>query len=668
MIFGIPRSALVFSTKSFLAGMLALYVALLTGLENPAWSVVTAYIVAQPHAGAALSKAGYRLVGTFIGAWAAILMVPPLVHAPALLGLSIAAWLGACVFASLADRSPRGYLFALAGYTTCIVAYPVLSHPQDVFQQGMSRFEEIALGIVCSAMVHAIVFPVSTASVLHKRLETVLRDARQACIEALSPSPSARSGADRRKLATAIGELHELLLHQRFEGRHVGTQEQLVRPLLPRLERLIPLSLAVGDRLDELARLDRLDPALLQFLERARQWFDLDAPARQPAEMADLLRQCNDLQPAPDHALGWGDALRLNLLERIGTMLRQHAGIEQAQAAPGSTQVFEDSADAAAMRALRPLDRDVRGATGAGLSTALTVLAGNALWIASGWPGGSGAAMMCGVYFAVYSGTPNPSQMLKNKFTGVVWRLLLGAVYVAAIIPALSGFEALAAALAPALLVSGVMMGMPRYSALGFNLVLGLFSPTIVDRSFHADFAGYLNAGLATLVGVYFAMMMVSATRFLWIDGMCKRIIAAGRKDIASLRFVANADQSRWNTRMVHRMGLLVQRAAAGEAHTQAALQDMMTGTALAQLHAAGEDTPGAATAQQAIIREVSAHYRQLPDFPDAVPSPALQAQIDHCLAQAAANPSASRAGLLALTSLRRNLFPDDHAIPHAMS
>jgi len=320
------------------------------------------------------------------------------------------------------------------------------------------------------------------------------------------------------------------------------------------------------------------------------------------------------------------------------------------------------------MRALRPLDRDVRGATGAGLSTALTVLAGNALWIASGWPGGSGAAMMCGVYFAVYSGTPNPSQMLKNKFTGVVWRLLLGAVYVAAIIPALSGFEALAAALAPALLVSGVMMGMPRYSALGFNLVLGLFSPTIVDRSFHADFAGYLNAGLATLVGVYFAMMMVSATRFLWIDGMCKRIIAAGRKDIASLRFVANADQSRWNTRMVHRMGLLVQRAAAGEAHTQAALQDMMTGTALAQLHAAGEDTPGAATAQQAIIREVSAHYRQLPDFPDAVPSPALQAQIDHCLAQAAANPSASRAGLLALTSLRRNLFPDDHAIPHAMS
>ena len=259
MIFGIPRSALVFSAKSFLAGMLALYVALLTGLENPAWSVVTAYIVAQPHAGAALSKAGYRLVGTFIGAWAAILMVPPLVHAPALLGLSIAAWLGACVFASLADRSPRGYLFALAGYTTCIVAYPVLSHPQDVFQQGMSRFEEIALGIVCSAMVHAIVFPVSTASVLHKRLETVLRDARQACIEALSPSPSARSGADRRKLATAIGELHELLLHQRFEGRHVGTQEQLVRPLLPRLERLIPLSLAVGDRLDELARLDRLD-------------------------------------------------------------------------------------------------------------------------------------------------------------------------------------------------------------------------------------------------------------------------------------------------------------------------------------------------------------------------------------------------------------------------
>lgn len=105
----IPRPALLFSIKSFIAGMLALYAALAADLANPAWSVVTAYIVAQSHAGASVSKATWRVLGTFVGACASILMVPPLVQTPFLLSLVIASWLGLCVFFSVADRTSRGY-------------------------------------------------------------------------------------------------------------------------------------------------------------------------------------------------------------------------------------------------------------------------------------------------------------------------------------------------------------------------------------------------------------------------------------------------------------------------------------------------------------------------------------------------------------------------------
>ena len=60
--------AVLFSVKCFVAAMLAYYVALSIGLPRPYWAVTTSYIVAQPLAGAVLSKAVFRLIGTIVGA------------------------------------------------------------------------------------------------------------------------------------------------------------------------------------------------------------------------------------------------------------------------------------------------------------------------------------------------------------------------------------------------------------------------------------------------------------------------------------------------------------------------------------------------------------------------------------------------------------------------
>ena len=47
--------------------MLAYWIALRIGLTRPYWAVTTSYIVAQPLAGAVLSKAVFRLIGTVLG-------------------------------------------------------------------------------------------------------------------------------------------------------------------------------------------------------------------------------------------------------------------------------------------------------------------------------------------------------------------------------------------------------------------------------------------------------------------------------------------------------------------------------------------------------------------------------------------------------------------------
>ena len=171
--FGID--AAIFSIKAYAAAMLALYLALSIGLQRPYWAFLTSYIVAQPLAGAVVSKAMFRVIGTFVGALAAVAMVPALDNSPELLTLTIGLWLALCVFVSLLDRTPRAYMFVLAGYSAILIALPSVEAPATIFTTAALRVQEITLGILCSSLVHAVVLPQSVAEFLLRRVAAILR-------------------------------------------------------------------------------------------------------------------------------------------------------------------------------------------------------------------------------------------------------------------------------------------------------------------------------------------------------------------------------------------------------------------------------------------------------------------------------------------------------------
>jgi uncharacterized membrane protein YccC len=114
---------MLFSLKCFMASMLALYVSLAAGLPRPFWAMMTAYIVASPFSGRGALKALFRVCGTLIGSTATILMVPRMANAPELLSLALACWVGLCLYVSLLDRTPRSYVFMLAGYTAGLIGF-----------------------------------------------------------------------------------------------------------------------------------------------------------------------------------------------------------------------------------------------------------------------------------------------------------------------------------------------------------------------------------------------------------------------------------------------------------------------------------------------------------------------------------------------------------------
>jgi uncharacterized membrane protein YccC len=98
------------------------------------------------------------------------------INSPEILTMAIGLWMGLCLAVSLLDGTPRSYLFMLAGYTVAIASFAVVSAPETTFDYAVGRVEEIAIGIICAAVVNRLVFPRHSGPVLVSRIDNWLRD------------------------------------------------------------------------------------------------------------------------------------------------------------------------------------------------------------------------------------------------------------------------------------------------------------------------------------------------------------------------------------------------------------------------------------------------------------------------------------------------------------
>src|ERR1700744_4310530 len=123
----------LFSVKTFIASMLALYIGLKLELPRPYWAMATVYIVSNPFVGATRSKALYRALGTMIGAAAAVLLVPPFVESPYLFSVVVGLWTATLLYLAISRRGAGSYVFLLAAYPMPLIALPYLLDSSLVF-------------------------------------------------------------------------------------------------------------------------------------------------------------------------------------------------------------------------------------------------------------------------------------------------------------------------------------------------------------------------------------------------------------------------------------------------------------------------------------------------------------------------------------------------------
>lgn len=671
---GIP--AAVFSIKALLAALLAAYISFSIGLERPYWAFLTSYIIAAPLAGAVISKALFRVIGTFIGAAMAVIMVPPLANSPELVTLAIASWLALCVFVSLLERTPRGYAFVLAGYTAVLIVLPAVNTPDEIFTDAALRVQEIVIGILCSSLMHGVVFPNSVSTFLLNRVDLILRDAERWSRDAIELEPDPSVETERRRLAQDVTELHQLSIHLPYETSRPAPRVRVVRALQDQLSLLMPLGAAVADRIAALRQADALTPDAEALLADTRAWLGTIEQEREDRERiaADLKARCAAIEPEVTPNASWNALLTLSLGSRLSTLIDAHLACRDLADQLGTRDRRPVSARIPPLlegRRNREFHRDVAGALRAAAGAAITIIVGSILWIGSGWQDGATAVMLAGVFLALFSASDNPLLPLRLFFNGTLIATILGLIYAFAVLPRVEGFTMFALTLSPPLLVLGSLMYSPRFSGIALPALLGMGSPFIVAVKYNDNFQAFINGSLAQLTGTLFAIVMARLLATAGLEQAIRRTLRAGWRDIAErANLTSPPDVRAWINRMLDRIALLSPRLTlSGKQPGEPlydVLRDLRTGVAIAELRQLRVDLPPERTAPLTdVLAEVGAYYRRLEPQERAPADPALLQDIDRALTLFAGDQDRSvrRQAALALVSLRRNLFPDAAAL-----
>lgn len=654
----------LFSAKTFVASVLALFIALAFDLDRPVWAMATVYIVAHPLSGVLASKALYRVIGTIIGAVAAIVMVPTLVNAPVLLSLALALWVGGCLYLSRLDRTPKSYLFMLAGYTAAIVGFPCVTDPGFIFDTAVARVQEISLGIVCATLVSHIVFPRHVGPVIAARIDGWMGDiAELAKLSFDAGSDTEKLHQDRTRIAADIGELHGLAVHLGYERSRFAGRTRQLQALQSAIAALLPVLYAVHDRIAALVGHSGSIPKDLQAIlddiaiHIATGHYDGSSTQALHARIAAYGAEFAN-------AAEWDGLLQLNLCNRLHRLLNFHSdccrlwdGLRKDNVPADVVDRWRDSAQDKA------LHRDYGVAFRSGLTAVIATLLVCGFWIVTAWPAGSTAAMMAAVGASIMSFLDNPVPALKGFIRYTAMAIVVVIVYSLAILPGIDGFPLLVMAFAPYFLLLGVLMTSPQTYGFGLAMLVNVVMILNVDTSYSSNFAALLDSGIASLAGFAVAAIVTAFVRSVTVDASIRRLVISNWRDISAIaRGTLRLPRMVMIRRLLDRQGLILPRLALAPDHRDTLIRAMPEVSIAASIYDLRRFRALAdqriATKLDVVLRNMARHFdNRRHDF-SALPDPVILDEIDNILREVVAiSPTPLRDKLLIpLIALRRAL------------
>ncbi|MDM0078451.1 FUSC family protein [Variovorax sp. J2P1-59] len=664
----INARGVVFAIKTASTAIAAIAAALLLDLPNPGWAALTVFLTSQQFgaaSGAVVARSVYRMLGTLLAVSGILFFVPALMVAPEMLVLGIAAWVAVCLYVSLLDRSPRGYVFLLAAYTLPLIGMPLANSPSSIFDVTMWRVEEIALGAALSMTVHTVFAPRSVRPLLLDKLRTAVGDARNWIQKGLAPDPvEAGEQRARNRLGTDLTEIRTLAALLGFEPGITSRDVSTVDALEARLLSLLPLLAGVEARLVALRRTDdqwgaRIDAHLDAVRRHVEQPF-----ARADADR--LRASGRGLVAAAQRGLEDGELLAIAAMDRLDELLESW---DECLVLLDRYEHPEHASDEGTHGPVpRPSPRllhiDHGLAALSGLAAGLAVVLAGALCWVLGWDQGSAAMGIAAVGSSLFAFLDDPRPFVRLMLIATVMAVPVAALYVFAIFPALDGYVALACVLAPLLFVCALCLTVPKWAvpALGFVLItVTLMSVQPVQAG---DFGSFMATAVGAVLGTSIALLVMSLVRVIGANTSVRRLMHATWRDLATIANGTDGlSRAAWASRMMDRVGLLQSRMAGANGVVRAragrALDDLRIGVNMLDLRDAGlASRPEVRAAIEGALNQIGTHFRQRLVRPDAEAVPEISQALELAIVQLAGSETGAQRlrGLTAATGLRLGL------------
>jgi uncharacterized membrane protein YccC len=469
-------AAVIFSLKTFAAGLLALYLAFWLGLDEPKWAIMTVFIVSQPDSGMVLAKSFFRLLGTIAGALASTTLVFALSQYGALFLASIAAWIGLCNFAARAVRNFNSYGFLLAGYTTAIIGIPAALNPGGAYPLILARFTEISIGIACAGLMSRLILPREvTSKLLVLTRELSRRAERLATMTVNSPHQPGYFAAERVQLAKELAAAESMRSSAFFESTETRLLDEAIRHRLDAALHLI----AVTEK-----PLPPLCSALCPDSDR-------------PQNLASLIAAGDDTP--------YGNGAAVSTLVHLEARRAFDAALVQLYR---SEAAFYLRSSVTGPRRARRLWSDPVLAVLTGVRSTLAIAITSSFWVATAWPTGATAVIIVATACSLLASLEQP--VIATLALAPVLLIAIAPVFATLfyLLPLASDFSSMAAALAPLFLTCGFLMAVPGVGPFGLFVVVYFCVVSNIDNVMPYDAAGFLNSSLAILVGIGVAVVM----------------------------------------------------------------------------------------------------------------------------------------------------------------
>lgn len=577
----------IFSLKTFLAAMLAYYIAIRFDLPRPFWAVATVYIVAHPLSGATSSKSLYRLLGTLIGGGATIIMVPNLVNEPILLSAAIIAWVSGCTFLSLLDRTPRSYVSLLAGYTVLLAGLPLVTAPANTFDTVVSRIEEIGLAILCASILSHVVLPVHVGTALLGRIDAWMARAQKLlAATATAEADKTRSRVERHALAADAADLRSFTVHLGYDGSRYRRAVSVVRSLQHRMVSFLPLLSELEDLRRALAKL---------YTSGSEQAISMIAGVGScSTSSSEIFKIKIDALASSEAPRSWEKLLLANAARNLRDVLQVYGECRSLREALKEENTARAARRFAAPDKMPAPHRDIGMALLSALAVAICLATTTFFWIASGWTDGMTFAQISGVLCCLLATMDDPVPAMRKFVDVTIGSVIAAFVYGFAILPMIDGFVPLVAALGLFLIPAGICLAVPSLAIIGMGLCINF--PLLLTLQAHqsSDFVTFANTGIATILAMVWTIAVCGIFRSVRAETNARRLFSVTQKHVARIAAGQRADAHVTHHRVLDVAGLFAGKAAklppTSDASDGDLIRDLRAGLHIAAMQAGTDE------------------------------------------------------------------------------